>query len=140
MIKISNLFIFCLLLQLLPVLSLRAQTFSISGKTIDSKSKNPLAFVSIKVNESNHAYTSDIDGNFHITFSNPIEKLTFSYVGYESLSYPVQKKISSLKIELTKKEFQLPELVIIPSENPAYRIIHNVIINRNSNDPEIHNA
>lgn len=128
--------IFCIFLYFFNTSHNFAQNYFVSGKTTDSKSKEVLAFVSIKVNESTKAFTSDIDGNFYITFSSPIKTLTFSYVGYEKLVSPIQQKTSSLKIELTKKEIQLSELIILPSENPAHRIIYNVIENRDKNNPE----
>jgi hypothetical protein len=132
----SLIVIVCIILHFFLIQQSNAQNYTVTGKITDSKSKEALAFVSIKVNNLNQAYTSDIDGNFAITSTIPIKTLLFSYVGYENMKYEILQKYSSLKIELTKKEIQLSELVIFPSENPAHRIIYNVISNRDKNNPE----
>jgi len=58
---------------LLSFLSLFGQ-HSIKGKVIDEKSKTGLAFVNI-IDNNNNGATTDIDGNFSINSSQPINNL-----------------------------------------------------------------
>ena len=116
-----------------------AQVFSISGSVMDSVTKQKLAFVNIIVNDDGtFGTTTDIDGNFSITSRNEIEKLTFSYVGYRKKSVSIEDLSSkSNKIRLSPISYKLDEVVFYAGENPAHRIIDNVVRNRRRNNPEM---
>lgn len=111
----------------------------IKGKIIDSKSKEPLAFVNIIADNQKTGTVSDIDGVFIIENAENIKRLLFSYVGYESKEVALTelKDISqTIVVTLNKKSFDLKEVVINEKENPALKIIRKVIENRDLNDPE----
>jgi len=110
--------------------------YSVSGKVTDSKTKEPLAFVNIVINNSQNGGTTDIDGKFNLQSDVPIRKLQLSYVGYVPLFYPVTTKTFNLAIQLTPTEIDLSEVDIYPGINPAHRIIRNAIEHRDENDPE----
>ena len=113
------------------------EVYYISGKVIDSKTKAPLAFVNIIINNNGFAGgTTDIDGKFKLTYAQKIRTLSLSYVGYQPVTYEVGPKTSNLLISLTQKEIELKEVEILPGINPAHRIIQNAIDNRENNDPE----
>ena len=124
-----------LLLLLTPAL-LRSQSFKVTGTVVDSKTREPLAFVNIVVNNSTSGGTTDIDGRFRLSSPKKVQTLRLSYVGYDSQVYPVGAKTENLLIALERKEIELSEVEILPGENPAHRIIRNVIENRDRNDPE----
>ncbi|MCD4679397.1 MAG: DUF5686 and carboxypeptidase regulatory-like domain-containing protein [Bacteroidales bacterium] len=113
-----------------------AQNYSVSGKVIDSESKEPLAFVNIVVNNGKYGGATDIDGKFLLYSPKQITSLKFSYVGYEALNIPITTSDQSLLIRLKSISYDLSEVVIIPGENPADRIIKKTIENRDLNDPE----
>ena len=113
-----------------------SQNYSVKGNIIDSKTKEPLAFVNIIINDGNYGGTTDIDGKFQLNYPQPIKSLKLSYVGYESKIYFITNDQINNIIELERKDILLPEIVVFPGENPAHRIIKNVIKNRNLNDPE----
>ncbi len=125
--------IFLISLFSLPLFS---QQNSINGKVIDSETKEPLAFVNIVINNGKYGGTTDIDGKFKITSFQDIKTLDLSYVGYESKSIDVIKTKKQIIIKLKRIEVSLPEFVVFPTENPAHRIIENVIANKKFNDPE----
>lgn len=110
--------------------------YYVSGKVTDSKTKEPLAFVNIVINNSQYGGTTDIDGKFMLHSSIPVRKLQLSYVGYLPLSYPVGNKTDNISILLTPTEIELSEVDILPGINPAHRIIRNAIEHRDQNDPE----
>ncbi len=115
-------------------------TYTISGRVMDSKTKESLAFVNIVINQSTYGGTTDIDGRFRFSFNEPIKSLKLSYVGYESLTFQVETKTQGLVIYLDRKEIELQEVEILPGINPAHRIISNVVNNRDINDPEKQNS
>ncbi|MFH1937612.1 MAG: carboxypeptidase-like regulatory domain-containing protein, partial [Bacteroidota bacterium] len=128
--------LFYLLLFVFPLGLFSQDTFVVSGRVFDSKTKEPLAFVNIVINQSNYGGTSDIDGKFRFSYSQPIRSLKFSYVGYDQLLCPVGQKTQNLIIYLERKEIELQEVEILPGINPAHRIIKNAVDNRDLNDPE----
>jgi hypothetical protein len=109
--------------------------YSISGKVIDSKTGELLPFVNIGVNNTNLGTSTDIDGGFSFKTKVNITSLQFSYVGYENKNIPITTS-KKLVVKLSKKTINLKEVVINPEENPALRIIRNVIKNRDVNDVE----
>jgi len=112
------------------------EIYYVSGKVTDSKTKEPLAFVNIVINNSQYGGTTDIDGKFRLRSSKPVQKLQLSYVGYLPVSYPVGNKTENLSIQLTRTQIELSEVDILPGINPAHRIIRNAIEHRDQNDPE----
>ena len=116
--------------------SLTAQNYSVAGRVIDADSRVSIPFVNIIVNNGKYGGTTDIDGKFSIHSPEKISSLQLTYVGYESLHYTIDGKAKNLVIKLKEKEYELPEFVVYPNENPAHRIIQNAIDNRDLNNPE----
>lgn len=111
-----------------------AQQFKLSGYVVDSSTQEPLAFVNILVNDSKQGGMTDIDGHFTLNSVEPFTKLSLSYVGYKPVEYFVSSK-SGIIIKMVTETVQLDEVKIIAGENPAHRIIRNVLANRPLNDP-----
>lgn len=122
-------------MTLLPRL-VNAQDYRITGTVVDSKTREPLAFVNIVINSGNLGGTTDIDGRFRLRSNQRIRTLKLSYVGYEPQVVTIGQKTENLVIPMVQKEIELSEVEILPGENPAHRIIRNAIDNRDLNDPE----
>ncbi len=125
---------YLLLITLLLSLLANAQQYPIKGIVVDSASGEPLAFVNILINESKNGGMTDIDGNFSLSHNEPVVMLQLSYVGYYPLKYKVDAGTKQI-ITMRRQTFELAEVEIDAGENPAHRIIRNVIQNRHSNDP-----
>ncbi len=126
--------LYLVVLLALPCLGL-AQENTISGTVTDSHTGEQMAFVNILVNEGRFGGTTDIDGKFSISIHEPILSLKFSYVGYESLVVEVRDDIIKLLLSMTRKSITLSEVVVLPGENPAHRIIRMALKNRDRNNP-----
>ena len=115
-----------------------AQQYELSGRVTDAKTQEEMVYVHVKINESNHGTITDIKGFFTVAFHEPIRKLTFQALGYETLTYEVKaddyKK--KLHIKMQSKVFDLLEVNVQPKESPANRIIREVLKNRDKNNPE----
>ena len=109
--------------------------YQLKGKVINGKSKEPLAFVNIVVNNDRMGTTTGIDGNFNFNSANPITSIKLSYVGYEPLDMNVSGE-KNLLIQMKRTSFVLEEVKILPGENPAHRIINKVVENRKIHNPE----
>ncbi|MCX6241514.1 MAG: DUF5686 family protein [Bacteroidetes bacterium] len=111
------------------------EVFIVSGKVTDKANGRPLAFVNI-VQEDGFGGTTDIDGKFRFRWTKKPRYLAMSYVGYESLNYPLTGSMQNLQIGMVAKQIDLKEVEVLPGINPAHRIIRNAIDNRDANDPE----
>lgn len=121
------------LLFLLAQLSLSAQVFS--GRILDAKTKEPLAFVAIGETGSTRGGYSDIDGKFSISVSGTGVTLRMALVGYDEKSV-VYTGQGEQDYFLKANSYNLSEVVILPGENPAERIMRKVIAQRDVNNPE----
>ena len=102
-------------------------------KLIDEDTGDVIPFANVLFNDtSNKGTATDIDGVFFM--NSDVEKITISYVGYETKTVSVQN-IKNNTITLKQAISELDE-VVIDGENPAHRIIRNVVANRNLNNPE----
>jgi hypothetical protein len=119
------------------IIPINAQT-TIQGKITD-KNNDPLAFVNIIVNADNqNGEISDIDGLFTFKNIQVGDKLKLSYVSYEPMIYTITEKDlkRQVVIQMTATSYILEEIAIVAGENPAHRIIENVVKNRAENNPE----
>jgi len=138
MISQSGKFILLILFLAFISLNLKAQqTYTISGKVFDAETKEPLAFVNIIQPGTRTGVSTDIDGKFSLRSGHPIETIQLTYVGYYPFNFTIPgNKKENLVISLQRKTFDLNEVIILPTINPAHRIIDSVMANRYQNDPE----
>jgi hypothetical protein len=121
------------LLLLFPLLCISQN--QIQGIILDSKTNQPLPFATITTS-ANFGTLTDVDGKFTIKSNNSVTQLSISYVGYESLIFPITKNEKFIKISLKPKIESLKEVQIIARENPALQIVRNAIKNKPKNDIE----
>jgi hypothetical protein len=121
-----------------------AQSNLIKGQIIDDKTREPLAFVHIIVNNSRSGTTSGINGRFSFNIRNSIHTISLSYVGYISQSIDVNEylvnhpdqDIQNLTFRMERETRVLNEVVFEAGENPAHPIIRKAVENRKINNPE----
>lgn len=129
--------IFFLLIFLLSIAghSLLAQSHNLSGRVTDVQNRQPLAFVNVVVNEGLTGTMTDINGRYEISSEEPIHKLKFSSVGYETQTVDIQPDTKKCNISMKPIIFELQEIVIDAGENPAHRIIDSLMAHRKQNNP-----
>src|SRR5690606_12203075 len=84
---------------------------TVSGTVKDAEGE-PLVGVSILEKETSNGVSTDVDGNFSITLSNPNATLTLSYIGYVSKEVAVSNQ-SFLDIVLEEDGTELDQVVIV---------------------------
>jgi hypothetical protein len=112
------------------------QPHEVSGRVVDGETGEPLAFVNILIEGTRSGGMTDIDGFFLITHSRPVESLLLSYVGFLPVVHEVRGDRSRQLIEMRRSALELAGVEVYPGENPAHRIIRNVMDNRDANNPE----
>lgn len=123
--------LFCLL-TLFFTLTIQAQ-FQINGIVTDSNNK-PLPFATIKTSDNNSTIT-DVDGKFAFIVTAKTNSFSVSYIGFHTINLVITDQKKFYLISLSQKTDDLKE-VVISNENPALKIIRNVIANKNKNDPQ----
>lgn len=118
----------------------QAQT-KVRGTVTDGETGEPLPFVNIVFVGTTTGTITDIDGNFFLQAHVNSDSLEFSMMGYTPYFYKVQKgAYQEITVVLDPDNYELGEIVVLPGENPAWRIMRNVAANRKSNDPDRLNA
>ncbi len=87
-----------------------SQSLVIKGVVTSSDDGGSLPGVTIKVNERGAGTVTDVNGKYTINM-NAGESLSFSFVGYETVSYVV-KESKTLDVVLKSKAAQLSEVVV----------------------------
>ncbi len=113
-----------------------SQTTKVSGKIVDAITREPLPFVNIVFTRTSIGVASDIEGNFSISTTTPVDSVSVSYVGYNKLTRAIKKgQEQIINIGLTQG-VDLITVEIRPGENPAHRILRKIIANKDKNDRE----
>ncbi|HEY9004861.1 MAG TPA: DUF5686 family protein, partial [Ohtaekwangia sp.] len=114
----------------------RAQSV-ISGKVIDSLTQQPIAFVSVTLQDGRHGTNSDIEGNFKLSIPAGYTGAVFlSHVSYQKATLPLSAFHQKITIVLKQNSTLLSELTVLSGENPAFKIIRQAIEHRKENDPK----
>ncbi|MEL7220867.1 MAG: DUF5686 family protein, partial [Bacteroidota bacterium] len=103
------------------------------GQVNDATTNDPLVFVSIQLLKTTSGTNSDLDGNFTLTATMG-DTILLSYVGYEDQVFVLGME-TNLQLRMYPAAVDLNEIVVRPKENPAWRIIREVINQRQQNDP-----
>jgi hypothetical protein len=126
------------LISVLVPLSSVAQDVNtqVSGHVIDIVSGQPLSSINISFNGTHYNSRSDEDGKFVLSAPGSFTRVTFSYVGYESVTKIIKPgQTNELQIRLRSSQNQLNEVSISSKNrkkyrnkgNPAVELIQQVI-------------
>ncbi len=118
--------------SMLLTIGLHAQ-HRIQGRVVDARTMEPLAFVHLALEGTQRGTQSDIDGVFTIDAPGLPAQLRTSYVGYATTTHVVADAGPQV-VRLQRATRELDAVVVMPTENPAHRIIKQVYANRKAND------
>lgn len=107
----------------------------ISGVVIDNTSKEALPFANIFISETKGTIT-DAEGKFSLNLKNDITSIKVSYIGYKTVTVPLDKDTRYVTIRLEQTEEALEAVVLYNKENPALQIMRDAISRKKENDPE----
>lgn len=108
----------------------------ISGKVTDAKTGEALPFVSVYIKNASIGTTTDLNGTYNIKLTKVPDSLTVSFIGYLTQSKAVKKNVATqeINVALATSAVSLKEVLITPGENPAFRIMRQVMAHKNAND------
>ena len=93
---------------------LSGQNFTVTGKVIDSASKDPLAFASVFCQNTTQGTASNKEGSFYLSLREGGYDLIITYTGYKSQLLRISPELitTDLLIELVKEEKSIEEVVV----------------------------
>ena len=129
--------VYTLLALLLLTSGAIAQVTKLRGRVTDSQTGEPLPFVNVSFVGTTIGTVTDFDGNFFLETRVPGDSLSVSYLGYFPKRVAVKKGVfQELNFSLEPESFSLEAVVVKPGENPAHKILRNIIKNKNRNNTD----
>jgi len=121
------------ILVIIFCLEVTAQQFTIKGTIKDLQTNQTLAYANIRVAETSMGTAANLEGNYELKIKEGSYILIATYIGYysDTLLVNLSENISDLNFRLKKAEVLLPEVVVLPGENPAIEIIRKAIARKN---------
>ena len=112
-----------------------SQTILIKGYVIDSTTTDSIPFATVYVKGTGYGTTSEFDGSYELTVPISTDSLWVSNMGYVTkiIALPKNKPLKQFNIFLSE-DLSVPEIIIVPRENPAYRILREVVKHKSIND------
>ncbi len=133
-----NKILFPIILCLIICISANSQPY-LKGTIVEKNTKLPIAFASVAYQKqsSQAGVISDIHGSFEI-FDPQIKSITVSCVGYKQnkILLSTDLNMSNFIVEMEVDTLKFNEVIITPANNPAIRIIKNVLRNKEKNNFE----
>ena len=118
---------------------------TVSGIVLDKATQEPLPFVNIQALPSNEGASTDFEGAFTFKTFNKLNKLQFTYLGYETNTLSIGGlNQSGLVVELNPTGVQIEETVVmakgkkkkkIPKDTLAISLQQKVVANKELNRP-----
>lgn len=117
-------------------------TTHVSGTVTDAATGQTLPFVNIRFSGSKYGGNADKDGEFALSAPGAYRQVTFSYIGYQTVTKNIAPgKQNLLKIRLQSSQTQLKEVSVVSGKktryrnkgNPAVELIQQVINHKDEN-------
>ena len=119
--------------------SLFSQTFVLTGRITDAKSNDPLPYANVRVINTTLGTAANSKGFYELKLPAGNYTLVASYIGYfsDTLLINISKNMEEINFVLKETEVLLPDVVILPGENPALEIIRKAIKKKNERNEKL---
>ncbi|WP_375448376.1 DUF5686 family protein [uncultured Fibrella sp.] len=108
---------------------------TVNGQVAETGSGAPVPFASVAVRGTAVGTSADDEGRFQLVLKQPADTLVVTAVGYQTTRVALDSaQTQPLTILLTPANQTLSEVVVRAGENPAFRILREVVAHRNQTD------
>ena len=112
-----------------------AQETIVKGRVIDADTGDPVPFVNVVFRGTTVGITTDFEGFYELKTNLPVDSIAASYIGYITRVKPLKRGITqNINFQLSQDLVSLQEVVVVAGENPAYKILREVVENKDKND------
>ncbi len=113
-------------------LQLSAQQYFVKGFVSNTQTKEELSFANIRVLGTTKGTAANINGEYELKLEKGEYTLIASYIGFKSDTVKVNLVSNkTVNFYLLPASLELPEVTVVPKENPALRIIKKAIEAKN---------
>ncbi|MBC5773548.1 carboxypeptidase-like regulatory domain-containing protein [Pontibacter sp. KCTC 32443] len=108
----------------------------ITGKVTDAATGEALPFVSVFIKKAGTGAPTNDEGKYSIKINQPADSITVSFIGYKTKSKAITRGVARqvIDFELELNSIGLQEIVVRPGENPAFRVMRQVMAHKEQND------
>lgn len=110
-----------------------AQSFTITGKVVDSELGESIPGATIVEQETTNGTITDMDGNFSITVSNPAGNLEVSFIGFKTKVIPINNQ-TKLTVILSSDLIDLDEVVVVGYGTQKKKVVTGAISSVNAEE------
>lgn len=104
------------------------QSFTVKGKVTDAQTGRPLSFSNMILAGTSKGTSSNIEGEYQIKLEKGRYYFAASYIGFKTDTVEINVNQNlELNFKLRKVSINLPEVTVLPKENPALEIIKRAI-------------
>ncbi|MDA0194551.1 MAG: DUF5686 family protein [Bacteroidetes bacterium] len=124
-----------LLLLFISCCDLLAQQTTIKGRVKEALTGSPVPFANVVLEGTTKGTTTDFDGYYTLSTSDPSESLVVTYIGFIRKAKPIEKgKDQVIDFQLEEEVVKLEGVTVIAGENPAFPILRNVVSRKDQNN------
>ncbi|OGU37063.1 MAG: hypothetical protein A2068_03255 [Ignavibacteria bacterium GWB2_35_6b] len=115
-----------------------AQSFTVKGKVTDAQTGKPLSFANMILAGTSKGTSSNIEGEYQIKLEKGRYFFAASYIGFKTDTVEINLNQNlELNFKLKKVSINLPEVTVLPKENPALEIIKRAIEAKHKRDKKL---
>jgi len=126
--------IFCLAF-ILP-LPLTYAAHNITGMVLNAENREPVAFATVRLGNSDEARITDINGKFESAIPDSVSHISVSSIGFEPTNLHLTNSDTSYIILLQPSKEMLEAVVVTPPYDKIRHIINQAIAHKKANRPE----
>jgi len=106
-------------LALLISENVSSKNLSFQGRVFDYKTNEPIAYTSIAVSGTFFGTVSNTTGDFRLIIPDKLSgsSISFSAIGYESYTMPINNISDRVIVHLKKYDYQIGEIIVMPDSS-----------------------
>jgi len=120
-------------LTLISSISFSQTDFFVRGSIMDADNAAALSFANIRVSKTSLGTSANQEGKYELKLPKGDYSLIVSYIGFvsDTVFLKLDADKNDINFTLYRTNVDLPEIVILPGENPALEIIRKAIVKKN---------
>lgn len=114
-----------------------AQETIVTGKVTDARTGEAVPFANVFFKGTTIGVNTDFDGNYRIRTSQKADSITVTFIGYKPRTKKVKAGVTQIiHFQMEEDGYLLNEVVVKPGENPALKIMRQVLDHKSTNNPD----
>ena len=117
-----------------------SQLTRIKGRVRDAETGEPIPYASIYIKGTSIVTFTNDSGAYLMQFKGKYDSITATFLGYRSVAEKYRRHTSQIiDFNLYSNTTNLDEVVVLPGENPAHRILRQIWAHKEINNRKANN-